>query len=133
MSSNLPEDEDKDTRHPKKIRNFKNKNSYHHEDFLSYLKGNVRETIAYVLLVLGILLIYFQPLIGGILVGLVAGVYFGDEIIRAIRNWKDFIETEGMARSLVVAGVTFAFFLSAPAIFIGAAIALLIKQLFNPS
>lgn len=102
------------------------------DDVFEYLKTNIRETIAYALLVLGILLIYFEPLYGGTLVGLVGGIYFGDEILAAIRGWQDFIEKEGISRSLVIGGVIFALFLSAPAIFIGAAIALVIKQFFNP-
>jgi hypothetical protein len=102
------------------------------DDVFQYLRTNIRETVAYALLILGILLIYFHPIIGGLLVGIVAGIYFGNEIIAAIRGWKDFIETEGIPRSLVVAGVAFAFFLSAPAIFLGIALSLLIKQLFQP-
>src|SRR5690349_19506521 len=93
-----------DTKNP-----FRSKNP---EDVFEYLKSNIRETIAYALLVLGILLIYFEPLYGGTLVGLVGGIYFGDEILAAIRGWKDFVEKEGIPRSLVIAGVLFAFFLS---------------------
>lgn len=100
------------------------------DDILSYLKANARETIAYILLILGILLIYFEPFYGGTLVGLIAGIYFGDEILAFVQNWKEFIDREGIPRSLVVGGVIFAFFISAPAIFIGAVVALLIKQVF---
>lgn len=102
-------------------------------EIYEYLRGNTRDTIAYVLLVLGILLIYFEPIYGGLLVGIVAGIYFGEEIVKFIKDWKFFIDKEGIPRSLIVAGVIFAFFISAPAIFLGAFIALLVKQIFVPA
>lgn len=97
---------------------------------LEYLKSHPREVIAYVLLILGIILLFFQPVIGGILVGLVAGIYFADDIIAYITDWKIGEDAYQFNRHLVWAGVALAFFISAPAIFLGAAIAVGIKQLF---
>lgn len=95
-----------------------------------YVKHHSRETITYVLLVLGIVLLFFQPLYGGTLVGIVTGIYFGDEIVNYLINWKGAIDAHGIARNLILGGVAVAFFISAPAIFIGMAIAIGIKQLF---
>lgn len=101
------------------------------DSILDYLKANVRETICYILLVLGILLIYFEPLYGGLLVGIVGGIYFGDEIMDFFKYWKDFLDKEGIAKCLVLTGLALAFFIAAPAIFVGIAIAIAIKQIFN--
>lgn len=104
------------------------------DNLLEYFKQHSRETISYILLILGIVLLFFHPLYGGLLVGIVAGIYFGDEIVDYIKKWKG--KTEGridykeLARHLICAGLALAFFISAPAIFLGAAISIGIKQLF---
>lgn len=103
-------------------------------DLLDYFKNHTRETIAYILLVLGLLLLFYEPIYGGLLVGIVAGIYFGDEVIDYLKNWKFSVNTRQhyveVARHLITAGLAIAFFISAPAIFLGAAISIGIKQLF---
>lgn len=104
------------------------------EGLLDYFKNHSRETISYILLILGILLLFYEPVYGGLLVGIIAGIYFGDELIHYIKNWKTSINSQNryaeVARHLISAGVAIAFFISAPAIFLGAAISIGIKQLF---
>ena len=104
------------------------------EDLFNYFKNHSRETISYILLVLGILLLFTEPVYGGLLVGIVAGIYFGDEFVGYIKNWKTDINTKNryaeVARHLIFAGLAIAFFISAPAIFLGAAVSIGIKQLF---
>lgn len=104
------------------------------DDLLDYFKTHSRETISYILLILGILLLFVEPIYGGLLVGIVAGIYFGDEVINYIKNWKNSINSQNryseVARHLIFAGLALAFFISAPAIFLGAAIAVGIKELF---
>jgi hypothetical protein len=104
------------------------------EDLLDYFKNHTRETISYVLLILGILLLFTEPAYGGLLIGLIAGIYFGDELVEYIKNWTNTIKSKSrysdVARQLILAGLAFAFFISAPAIFLGAAISIGIKQLF---
>lgn len=109
-------------------------NRHRDTDYLGgYFQAHSREIITYVLLILGIILLFFDPLWGGVLVGLVSGIYFGDEIVDYIVHWKDSIHTHGVARNLIIAGIAIAFFLSAPAIFLGVAVAIGIKQLFVES
>jgi hypothetical protein len=100
-------------------------------DVVDYIKANAKETICYILLIIGIILIFFDPFIGETLVGLIAGSYFGEEIIEAYRTRKDFVASEGIARSLIFGGVVLAFIICAPGIFLGAIIAIGIKQLFH--
>lgn len=103
-------------------------------DLLDYFKKHTRETIAYILLVVGILLLFYEPVYGGLLVGIVAGIYFGDEIVNYIKNWNSSVNTHQhyveVARHLITAGLAIAFFISAPAIFLGAALSIGIKHLF---
>lgn len=103
-------------------------------DLLNYFRSHSRETIAYVLLILGLLLLFTEPVYGGLIIGIVAGIYFGDEIVDYIKNWKTSINSRDnygeVARHLILGGLAVAFFISAPAIFLGAAISIGIKQMF---
>lgn len=103
-------------------------------DLLGYFKEHLRETISYVLLITGILLIAYWPFYGGLLVGIIYGIYFGDESIRYIKSWKGIVSSglnyPLVARHIILLGVAIALFISAPAIFLGAALSIGIKQLF---
>lgn len=92
-----------------------------------YAQENTRDTIAYIVLIIGILLIFFKPFWGGLLVGIVVGIYFYNEILAIVQDLNGFIEAQGMVRSLILGGIAIAFFISAPMIFIGAALAVGVK------
>lgn len=101
------------------------------ESLYRYAQDNTRDTVAYVLLILGIIFLFFKPLWGGALIGLVVGIYLYNEIITLIKNINGFIEEQGMVRSLVLGGMFLGFFISAPMIFVGAAIGLGFKHLIG--
>lgn len=110
--------------------NSPHKKDNNSHDLLSYFKQHMRETITYILLVLGIVLLFFDQLYGGILVGLITGIYFGEEIVGYIKGWSSATDSKKVARNLIIAGIALALFISAPAIFLGAAVAIAVKQLF---
>jgi hypothetical protein len=124
MSTQTPSNESKSNKTPKGS----------NDDLLQYFKTHIRETIAYILLVLGIILLFFKPAYGGLLVGIVAGVYFGDNIVNYIKALKaDFEKSTSMAdlaKNLIILGIAIALLISAPGIFIGAAVSIAIKMLF---
>lgn len=104
------------------------------DDIFNYVRGNPRDTIAYVLLILGVILLFsgYYNFWGGILLGLVLGFYFGQEIMDLFKNTNHLAEQLGLVRLLVLSGVALGLFVGAPGIFIGAAIALGVKQLAFP-
>lgn len=97
-----------------------------------YASANTRDTIAYIILILGLILVFFYSFWGGLLVGLVAGIYFSDEINYIIKNVNQIIEQQGMVRSLVLGGTLLALFILAPSVFVGIAIAVALKMLIIP-
>ena len=104
------------------------------EDLFSYAKSNTKDTITYVLMILGILMIFFEPFYGGGLIGILGGLYFSKEIMVPLRDLEAFIDEQGMVRSLMFGGILLGFFLiGGYPIFIGAAVAIGIKQLIAPS
>ncbi|NGX41904.1 MAG: hypothetical protein K940chlam7_00178 [Chlamydiae bacterium] len=101
------------------------------ESMISYTKTHTTDTIAYVLIILGIVWMLFQPQWGGMLVGLVAGFYFSKEVVSLIKSFNEFVEEQGVARSLILGGVVIAFFLMNYGFFIGAAIMIGLKVMLK--
>jgi len=102
------------------------------EDLYNYAKSNTSDTIAYVAMILGILILFFEPFYGGTIIGIVTGIYFSKEIMKPVSNLENFIEELGMVRSLILGGLLLAFFIKTPMIFIGAAAVVAVKQLISP-
>lgn len=110
------------------------KNENNMDNLIGYFKTHTRETITYIILVLGIVVLFFDQIYGGIIVGVIAGIYFGNEIIAYLKSWRSAKDSRAIARNLISAGIAIAFLITAPAIFLGAAIAIGIQQLFiNPA
>jgi len=103
------------------------------ESFFSFAKKNTRDTVAYILLLLGIVWIFFDTFYGGILVGIVSGLYFAEEVLAFLKSTKEAIDNHGSARNLILAGTLLAFFISAPGIFLGGALIIGLKQALAPS
>ena len=129
MSAQSPQNEPKTQKNSPQKTNTPNK-----EDLLDYFKSHIRESISYIILVLGIILLFFDRLYGGLLVGIVTGVYFGDEIVNYIKSLKNSLNNlssnPDLAKHLITLGIAFAFLITAPGVFLGAAIAIAIKLMF---
>jgi hypothetical protein len=101
------------------------------ENMCGYAKTNPRDVAGYALLILGIILLFVQPIYGGLLVGVALGIYFSKEIIQYTKDIERFVEEQGLVRSVVLGGTLLAFFISAPAIFVGCALVIAIKLLIS--
>jgi len=106
----------------------KNKNV---EQMIHFAKSNTRDTVAYIALFVGIVLILFGHNAGSIIIGVVAGIYFGNDIITWALDFKSYLDGEGLVRSIILLGLGFAFLLSAPYIFLGLAATVLLKYLLS--
>ena len=51
-------------------------------------------------MIIGILLLFFEPLYGGAIIGIIAGLYFTKEIIAPLKSIEMFIDRQGMVKSL---------------------------------
>ena len=134
MSSNepnqKPEEQPTKDKFKETLENLKKPESY--ENLVSFAKSNTQDTIAFVLMVIGIMWIFLSGgIYAGILVGLVAGFYFADEIILNVRSLNETIQKVGMTHALILGGMFVALFIAAPGIFIGAAVAAGLKQIIK--
>jgi hypothetical protein len=102
------------------------------DSFLTHATANTKDTISYILLILGLVLLFFYPFYGGLLIGIIAGLYFSSEILALLRNFSDFVDDQGIVKSLIGAGLLMGLFIAAPAIFIGIALAVALRQILFP-
>lgn len=104
------------------------------ESLFSFAKSNTRDTIAYIVLIIGIILLFFPPYYyGGLLIGLISGLYFSEEILFIAIHFNEMIEEQGLVRVLILSALCVGFFIMAPAIFFGLAIGALAMKVIAPS
>lgn len=106
----------------------KNKNI---DSLLTYAKNNTQDTVAFILMIIGILWMLGQPFNGGILVGLVVGFYFSKELISFVKGYNTFIEEQGYAKAIILGAGALSLFVMAPGIFIGVAVMTALKFLLK--
>jgi flagellar biosynthesis protein FlhB len=90
------------------------------------------DLILYFVLLVGLIVSFFNVLWGALLVGAVVGVAFYSEAIQFFRNLKNWIEIKGMAKSLVLGGLLLFFIIVLPTGVIAAIAAILIRAMINP-
>lgn len=98
-------------------------------EIVNYTKTHKRDTIAYALLVVGVILLFLEPVYGGLLIGIVASIYFSQDLWNWIVSLRSQSEHQGMAKILIFTITAIALFINAPAIFIGFAIGALLQKL----
>lgn len=102
------------------------------EDVYHFAQTNTWDTVAYVVLFIGLLFALFgHSLLGGLIIGIIGGLYFADAIVFRLKHVQEDVKAEGIIRSLIMGGVAIGLFILAPGIFIGGAIAIGIKQIVN--
>jgi hypothetical protein len=98
-------------------------------DFYNYMTTQREQILTYILLALGLIIMLFASnLIGGLIIGMVAGYYFAPEIISFLRNLNLIVIGQDQLRYIVLAALALGFFIEAPGIFIGALIVASFKQ-----
>jgi hypothetical protein len=123
------EEKDENNRFSETIENLKkNKNV---DSLLTYAQNNTQDTVAFILLIIGILWMLAQPFNGGVLVGLVVGFYFSKELIGFVKNFNGYMEDHGYAKAIILGGGALALFVLAPGIFIGIAVMTALKFLLK--
>jgi uncharacterized membrane protein len=120
-----PKDESTKSKFTDKINNLRNSENI--DELYNFARSNTLDTIALVVLFIGIILTTFSLFWGEVLVGFVAGYYFSLDVIDWGRHFQYFVEKEGVIRVLILGGLALALLIGAPGIFLGAAAAIGIK------
>lgn len=101
------------------------------ETVYKYAKNVKLESVAYVILAVGLVLIPFYPLWGGALIGLIFGAHYSDTIVEAIKRFRSYFEAQSRAKSISLGGVVLALLITLPTLFLGAAAAIGIVSLVS--
>lgn len=98
------------------------------EDFADSSRYSKAQVITYVALAIGLLILFFNGVLGGFIIGAVAGYHFADEIIYYIRHLPMMFRGPNHLRSLTLGALLLALFIAIPSLFIGAALVAVFKQ-----
>ncbi len=94
-------------------------------------KANVGDTIAYIVMALGLLLCFFEPFIGGLPVGFVMGLYFSKSVFHYASQFRDFLVAEGIFRGFIIVASLVALAITAPGLALGLFLGALARPLFG--
>ncbi|MBA3722484.1 MAG: hypothetical protein H0W88_08795 [Parachlamydiaceae bacterium] len=94
-----------------------------------YAQSNKEQSITYILLALGVILIFLTPFVGGLILGAIAGYHFAQQIFFYLSHLNQIIDGQDQLRYIVLTAVLIGLFIAAPGIFIGAIISAIFTQL----
>lgn len=89
------------------------------------------DAAAYVALVLGIIISFFNPTIGGSMVGVIFGLYYGDEVLRFAEGMQTYIDQEGSFKPLIMAGTLLCLLFALPFFFFALALVVAVKAILD--
>lgn len=99
------------------------------DEMVNYASSNTRDIIAYILLLAGLILMLTESArYGATLIGVIFGLYFSEQIVAFLKNFRNLTGSIGMVHSLILAATLLALFIAEPFIFIGALVALAVRE-----
>lgn len=98
------------------------------ENFSDSSRYSKEQVMTYIGLALGFLIFFFNDVLGGFLIGAVAGYHFSGELLSHIRNLSHLFKGPNHLRSLTLVVLILALFIALPSLFIGAILVALFKQ-----
>jgi len=102
----------------------------HLSGVIELCKSNIGDTVAYIVLAISLFYTFFSPLIGGLIVGFILGLYFSPHIFSIAGRFREFLLTDGIFKSFTLIAAVVAFFISAPGMAIGLLLGSVIKPVF---
>ena len=118
----------------KNTKDDKNENDHAKEKvkgLMDFVKTNPKDVVAFLILIAGVILLFFERFSGELLLGVVFGLYYSQEIQALLTHFNEFIEEQGVVRGIVLGVTALALFIAAPGVFIGALLAVIVRYLFN--
>ena len=90
------------------------------------------DIVAYIVAFLGVLFSFFNPTVGGVLVGVVVGIYFADEVMAFLKGLEARYHSLGMCKAIVAGAGLVALVISIPTLFITSAIVGAVASMVKP-
>jgi len=93
----------------------------------------IEQYIGYIVLILGLIILFFHQFIGGLLIGIVAGYFFSKEIVPYLRSLQHLFREPIRTQNVILTGTLLGVLICAPGIIIGAFIVAVLKQVIVES
>ena len=97
-----------------------------------FANDGTMDIVAYIVAGLGLLFSFFNPTVGGVLIGVVTGIYFSSEIMCYLKGFEGLYKSLGMSRAIVAGAALLALVISIPTFFVTAAIVGAVTSLVKP-
>lgn len=107
--------------------NLKKNNRLHR--LYDYSKQNPKDTIAYILLIFGIIFFFFNAFFGSLLIGIVLGFYYFSEFNFFFQHLNEFIEEQGLVRSIVALAAMLVIAFGIPGLILGTVFSIVIRRI----
>jgi hypothetical protein len=98
---------------------------------VNVFKTNMGDTIAYLLLAASLLYCFFEPFIGGVVVGFIMGLYFSKYIFSLAVQFREFLITEGIFRGFIIIAALAALIITAPGLCLGLVVGTFTRPFFG--
>ena len=94
-------------------------------------KTNIGDTIAYLVLAASLLYCFFEPFIGGLIVGFIMGLYFSQHAFHLATQFREFLIAEGIFRGFIIIAALAALIITAPGLCLGFVIGAFARPFFS--
>jgi len=101
------------------------------EEFIELCKSNIGDTVAYIILAISLFYTFFEPFVGGLIVGFISGIYFSSQILLRGQQFREFLITDGIFKSFVLIAAFAAFIITAPGMALGLLLGTFGRHLFK--
>lgn len=99
------------------------------ENSWEFAKTRKADTAAFITMVVGVLVSIINPMLGGTLVGIITGLYFGPSLYSMLRRPQKLIDGHGMFKVVIGMTAILTLLIALPFFFIGCAITTAILML----
>ncbi len=125
-------DEPLDTARVSEGKKSRKETKRHPREFFHYFGSNQQMIVTTILLVIGLILVLFSnALLGQLIIGLVVGYFFSQEIIYFMQNLAPLLGSHDRLRYIVLAALALALFVGSPGVIIGAILVAAIKEVLK--
>jgi hypothetical protein len=107
------------------------RNSRKLDDLYGFASPSNLQIITYIVLVLGLIIIFFNTLLGSMIIGSVVGFFYSDEVIYYLKNAAQMFNSKQPLHAIIIAALILGVFISTPGFFFGIAVAAIKQLLFS--
>ena len=101
------------------------------EGFFEFVKHHKWDSVAYILIFVGLITSIFHPIVGGFVVGLILGIYYSDQVKLRFDWFKEFIDEYGIFRGFIVVAAILALLITTFGLCVGTLIGVYIRPVFG--